>query len=94
MDFSAVKTDAVNIGTCIRVTDVANQTQESYTILGAWDSDPDQGIISYLTPVAQSFLNQKVGAEVEVKSDGTTRKFRVDSIESYKAVETEAAPVV
>lgn len=94
MDFSAVKTDAVNIGTCIRVTDVANQTQETYTILGAWDSDPDQGIISYLTPVAQSFLNQKVGAEVEVKSDGTTRKFRVDSIESYKAVETEAAPVV
>ncbi len=93
MDFNNVKTDAVNIGTCIRVTDLANQAQETYTILGAWDSDPDQGIISYLTPVAQSFLNQKVGAEVEVKSDGATRKFRVDSIESYKAPETEGAPV-
>ncbi len=89
MDFSSAKTDAVNIGTTIQVTDLESQLQECYTILGAWDSDPDKGIISYLTPVAQSFLNQKVGAEVEMKVEGSIRKLRVDSIEPFKQVELE-----
>src|SRR6202012_1008671 len=52
-DFSNAKTDVVGQGTIVRVLDLSTNQPESFTILGAWDSDPDQGIISYLTPVAQ-----------------------------------------
>ena len=45
---------------------------ETFTILGAWDSDPDKGIISYLTPIGQALLNRKVGDEVEFELHGTS----------------------
>src|SRR5262249_23269872 len=68
-DFSNAKTDAVSIGTKVAVTDLEHNHAEKFTILGAWDSDPDKGIISYLTPVAQSLIGHKQSEEVEVQSD-------------------------
>ena len=90
MDFSNPKTDAVNIGTVVGATDLATNQRENFTILGAWDSDPDQGIISYLTPIGQALLNRKVGDEVEFELHGTKRRHRIESIEAAKI----AAPVV
>src|SRR6185295_11265085 len=41
-DFSNVKTDVVSIGTHVQVTDLIANHPEKFTILGAWDSEPDQ----------------------------------------------------
>jgi transcription elongation factor GreA len=90
MDFSNAKTDAVNIGTIVQATDLETNQSESFTILGAWDSDPDKGIISYLTPIGQALLNRKVGDEVEFELHGTKRRHRIESIKAAKI----AAPVV
>jgi transcription elongation GreA/GreB family factor len=90
MDFSNPKTNAVNIGTVVSATDLATNQREAFTILGAWDSDPDKGIISYLTPIGQALLNRKVGDEVEFELHGTKRRHRIESIEAAKI----AVPVV
>ncbi len=84
-DFANVKTDVVGIGTNAAVTDLSTQQSETFSILGAWDSDPDHGVISYLTPVAQALLHKKVGEEVEVELDGNKRRFRIDSISAAKS---------
>jgi transcription elongation GreA/GreB family factor len=81
MDFSNAKTDVVSIGTQVNLTDLTNQQTEYYIILGAWDSDPDKHIISYLAPVAQKLINHKPGDEVELEGESGARKFRIDSIE-------------
>jgi len=91
-DFSNAKTDAVNIGTIVQATNLETNQSESFTILGAWDSDPDKGIISYLTPVGQSLLNHKIGDEVEFELHGTKRRHRIEKIEAAK-MET-VAPIV
>lgn len=83
-DFANVKTDTVNIGTRVHVTDLNTNNRESYAILGAWDSDPDKGVISYLTPVAQSLLNHKAGDEVDFDMDGTKKRYKIESIEAAK----------
>jgi transcription elongation factor GreA len=88
-DFSNAKTDAVNIGTIVQASNLETNQSESFTILGAWDSDPDKGIISYLTPVGQSLLNHKVGDEVEFELHETKRRYRIENIEACKI----AAPV-
>jgi transcription elongation GreA/GreB family factor len=80
-DFANPRTDVVSIGTRVRVTDLGNQHVETFTILGAWDGDPDQGIISYLTPIGQALLNQPVGAEVDFELGGEKRHFRIEAIE-------------
>ena len=88
-DFSNAKTDAVNIGTVVQATDLDTSQPESFTILGAWDSDPDKGMISYLSPVGAGLLNHKVGDEVEFELHGTKRRHRIEKIEVWQA----AAPV-
>jgi transcription elongation GreA/GreB family factor len=87
-DFSNAKTEIVGPGTVVQVTDLQSNQTETFTVLGAWDSDPDHGVISYLTPVAQALLNHKVGDEVETEADGAKRRQRIEKIESWK---TEAA---
>src|SRR3954467_1758544 len=51
-DFANARTDVVSIGTTVRLIEVAGQQPEMFIVLGAWDSDPEQGIVSYLSPVA------------------------------------------
>jgi transcription elongation factor GreA len=85
-DFSNAKTDAVNIGTIVQATNLETNQSETFSILGAWDSDPDQGIISYLTPIGQSLLNHKVGEEVEFELHETKRRYRIENIEANKAI--------
>jgi transcription elongation GreA/GreB family factor len=83
-DFANPKTDVVGIGSIVHATNVANDQQEQFTILGAWDSDPDKGVVSYLSPVAQSLLNRKVGDEVEFEIHGVTHRHRIQSIDAFK----------
>src|SRR4051812_35420660 len=70
MDFTNAKTDQVNLGTRVHVTELLNNHHETFTILGAWDGDPEKGLISYLTPVGQALLNRKPGDEVDLDLNG------------------------
>jgi len=88
-DFSTAKADESGIGTVVKVTELATGSSETFTLLGAWDSEPEKGIISYLSPVGQALMNHKVGDEVEMDLEGGKRKFRIDSIALWKAA---AAP--
>src|SRR6266511_2001520 len=81
-DFAAVRTEAVSPGTRVRVTEVQGNQPEVYAILGAWDTDPDKGILSYLSPLAQALMNKKLGEEVEFDMDGQKKRYRIDSIEA------------
>jgi transcription elongation GreA/GreB family factor len=83
-DFANPRTDVVSIGDVVAVTDLEHNQAEHFTILGAWDSDPDKGVISYLTAVGQALLNTKPGQEVEVPVEGGKRRYRVESITAFK----------
>jgi transcription elongation factor GreA len=89
-DFSSPRTDAVSMGTRVRVTDLVHQHEEVFGILGAWDYDPERGIISYQSPMAQAMIGRKPGDEVEFDMEGTHRRLRIESIEVWKAPEGEA----
>ena len=93
-DFANPRTDIVSVGTRVQLTDLNTNLPENFIVLGAWDSNPEEGVISYLTPVAQSVLNKKAGEEVEFEMEGGAHKrYRIDTIAAYKTVETtEAAP--
>jgi transcription elongation factor GreA len=91
MDFSQSKTDQVNIGTRVRVTDLDNGNAETYSILGAWDSNPDRHIVSYMTPFAQALLGKKIGEEASLELESHKRRFRIEGIEPYVATAEELA---
>lgn len=91
-DFANARTDIVSIGTVVQSTDLATNQRETFKMLGAWDTDPDKGIISYLSPVAQGLMNHKVGDEVEFEIYGAKHKHRIESIELYKAPAAAQTP--
>ena len=93
-DFANPRIDVAGMGTIVRAIDVQTNQAELFTILGAWDSDPDKGVVSYLSPVAQSLLNKKVGEEVEFEIHGVRHRHRIESIEAFKAPAPAPMPEV
>ena len=91
-DFANPRTDVAGIGTIVHATDLETQQKEHFTLLGAWDSNPEMNVVSYLSPVAQALLNHKVGDEVEFEIHGVIHRHRIDSILPYQAPEAAAQP--
>lgn len=90
-DFVGVRTDIAGAGTVVYATDLATNQSERFTILGAWDSDPERNIVSYLSPVAQALIGHKVGDEVEFEVHQVAHRHRLDAIEPYKTEEPSPA---
>ena len=89
-DFSDASIDKVSVGNKLVVTNLESNQEETFILLGAWDGDPDNQILSYLTPLGQAFLGKKQGEEAVFQIDNDTRRYRVNSIERH----TVAGPTV
>ena len=93
-DFADADTSQVNIGTRVTVTNLESNAPEEFTLLGAWDGDPDSNILSYLTPLGQVLLTHKPGDEVILDFEGDNRRFRIETITAYNTEATaEPEPV-
>jgi transcription elongation GreA/GreB family factor len=91
-DFTNARIDIVSIGTIVHATDLeANQPQQ-YVILGAWDSDPEKNLLSYLSPMAQAMIGHKIGDEVEFDIHGAQHHHRITAIEAFKPAQPQAPP--
>ncbi|RYD68963.1 MAG: hypothetical protein EOP84_29395, partial [Verrucomicrobiaceae bacterium] len=55
-DFANPDTTQVSIGTTVTIRDANDSKIDTYHILGAWDSQPEQNIISYKAAIAQGLL--------------------------------------
>ncbi len=76
-DFEGVDPSTVKIGTIVTLD--TPDGEKVMTILGAWDSDPDNNVISYLSEMAKSLLDSKVGDAVDVVG----KQMTVKAIEAY-----------
>jgi transcription elongation factor GreA len=84
-DFSEAKNDQVGIGTTVKIRRVKDGGEETYTILGAWDTDPSRHIISYLAQMAQALIGKKVGETVSAPTETGETEVQILSIEVWKA---------
>ena len=88
--FENPDTSRVSIGTIVTVRDKASKKQETYTILGAWDGNPDRNVISYQTAIGQALLGHKAG-EVVTLPNG---EFEILSIEPAPVDKVAGDPAV
>jgi transcription elongation factor GreA len=79
--FENPDTSRVSIGTIVTLRNAETNTEETYTILGAWDGDPDRHIISYQTAIGQALLGHEVGETVPVNTEQGAAQFTIISIE-------------
>ena len=90
-DFSDATIDQVTVGNKVGVTNLETNKPETFTVLGAWDGDPDNQILSYLTPLGQAFLGKKPGEEAKLEFDDESRRYRIDTIEQHTVAGPSAA---
>ena len=90
--FENVDISRVSIGTIVTLRSVETNKEETYTILGAWDGEPDRHIISYQTAIGQALLGRKLGETVSLNADHGSAQLTIVSIEPAPPDETAAAP--
>ena len=95
--FENPDTSRVSIGTVVTVCDKNSKQTETYSILGAWDGDPDRHVISYQTAIGQALLGKKSG-EVATLPSGDAEIASIEAAPVDKpaletVTETAAAPV-
>jgi transcription elongation factor GreA len=85
-----VRTDAVSVGSRVRLRDAAGH-EITYTLFGPPDADMGRGIISYLTPLGQALMGRAPGDHVRLDIEGDVRELEVLGIESGLAPVDERA---
>ncbi|MEO5717445.1 MAG: GreA/GreB family elongation factor, partial [Chthoniobacterales bacterium] len=78
--FESPDLSQVSIGTVVTLRNTSTNEEESYTILGAWDGNPDRSIISYQTAIGQSLLGHHVGEIVELKAENDSGRYAILAI--------------
>jgi len=79
-DFKDVTDQHVGIGSVVDLEEASTGKRHRYVILGAWDSDPDNDVLSYKTPLAKALLGKEKGATVTTSIGGNQEQWAVLSI--------------
>jgi transcription elongation GreA/GreB family factor len=79
IDAAKIDPTAVRVGTRVRLEGPAGE-QRTFTLLGPWESQPEQGILSHESDLALQLLGKEVGDSVTVEG----KTFRVAEIARFR----------
>lgn len=79
---AAIEPNRVRVGTTVTFKRETGRESKTLTILGPWDSDPANGIVSYLAPAIQPVLGKAPGDAAQFQ-DG---RWLVDTIRVWREV--------
>ena len=84
-DFSDANTSIVSVGTIVNFEDLNSGNEETVTVLGAWDTDTEKGIVSYLSGMGAAMLGKSEGEEIELPTEreGEMRTVLIKEIKAY-----------
>ena len=91
--FENVEASQVSIGTSVVTRDLDSGELSTFHILGAWDSDPAKGILSYQTAIGQALLGKTAGDTVELPGETSVKKVEIVEITAWQDTENEALAV-
>ncbi|MDR1302437.1 MAG: transcription elongation factor GreA [Treponema sp.] len=79
-DPSTINPNRVSFGTRVTLVNSAGDKKEEYTILGPWESDPENKVISYLSPFGGTLLNKSPGEQFDFSIHNEKVSYMVESI--------------
>jgi transcription elongation factor GreA len=74
----------VNFGSKVMVVDLDTDEEKEFIILGTYESNPSENIISNISPLGRALLGKSVGDEVELKINDQVFYYEVKSIKMYE----------
>ncbi len=70
----------IGFGTVLILDDMVESREETYTILGPWESDPSAKTISYLSPFGRNLIGKSEGDFLEFVINDRNYKYSVKSV--------------
>ena len=80
VDATKSPTDAVCVGTKVKLVDAETGEEVEYSLVGAEEADPAEGLISVASPVGKALLGHKVGEIVEITIPAGILKYKIAEI--------------
>lgn len=77
IDISKIPTDRAAYGSTLVVYDLEKEEKVHYKLVTSEESDPDNGLVSTVSPIGQSFMGKREGDEVKVKTPRGVRTFEI-----------------
>lgn len=77
LDDTQISTDAVAVGTVVRVFDMEYEEEDEYTIVGFTEADPAKLFISSESPIGMALIGAHVGEVVDAQTPGGVIKLKV-----------------
>jgi len=80
IDLSKIPTDSVAYGSTVILFDTDREEKVTYRLVTSEESDPDQGLISTVSPIGQALMGKEEGDEVTVKTPSGWRNFEISRL--------------
>ena len=72
--------DRISFGSTVLLVDQNSDEEFRYTIVGGQETDPERGLISFLSPMAKALLGKEEGDEVALQLPGGLKKFDIEEV--------------
>jgi len=80
IDLSKIPTDRVAYGSSVVLFDLEKEEKVTYRLVTSEESDPENGLISTVSPIGQALMGKEEGDEVKVKTPNGVRNFEISRL--------------
>lgn len=80
IDPSTLDHEKVGFGSTVKLIDVQTEEQITYSVVSSLHSNPDQGKISFHSPLAKQLLGKSEGDEFIAQLPGGKKEFEIEEI--------------
>jgi len=80
IDLSKIPTDRVAYGSSVVLFDLEKEEKIKYRLVTSEESDPENGLISTISPIGQALMGKEEGDEVRVKTPNGVRNFEISRL--------------
>ena len=80
IDLSKIPTDRAAYGSTVVLYDVEKDEKVKYKLVTSEESDPDNGLISTVSPIGQALMGKEEGDDIKVKTPTGWRNFEISRL--------------
>ena len=80
IDLSKIPADRVAYGSRVVLFDLEKEEKVKYKLVTSEESDPENGLISTVSPIGQALMGKQEGDEVKVKTPNGVRNFEISGL--------------
>ncbi|MBX7172122.1 MAG: transcription elongation factor GreA [Pyrinomonadaceae bacterium] len=87
IDMSKIPTDRAAYGSIVVLYDLDRDEKVTYKLVTSEESEPENGLISTVSPIGQSLMGKEEGDEVKVKTPTGWRNFEITRLTTIHDLE-------